>query len=191
MKGLSARDMNSSWKYKWPSNSRLCACGVFLELDCRWSSAWNRRRTQKTSCSTYLGSDKSKRGCTSQELCASKKFHKTASINIRARGNIYIRHRAACTLSSTEPYIYIYFQATPGPRKLHLVILSGRDPDFHRAAISCTGNQYGVRCVYSTQTPADIITLISACLQTEYQHRFCTKFPSLSETQVKHYYTRS
>lgn len=38
MTGLRAKDMNSAQKYKWPPNSMLCACGVFIEVNCKCTS---------------------------------------------------------------------------------------------------------------------------------------------------------
>lgn len=38
MTRLSARDMNSTWKYKWLPNSRLSVCVVFIELKYKCTS---------------------------------------------------------------------------------------------------------------------------------------------------------
>lgn len=100
------------------------------------------------------------------------------------RSNIH--YRTACTASRLPLQSLIYCQANAGPRKLRLVILSAQDPAFLWAAISCTGNQYegAVRRVNSTQEPRYTITLISVCLQTEYQLKVFLLFA----VQVEHYY---
>lgn len=103
--------------------------------------------------------------------------HQTSFIALDAP--IYFRTRNE---HHQEQYLYLplcYLQcflsrcrADTGPRKLHSVILSApHHSAFHSAALSCSGNYEGeVRCVNSTQKPRySYGTLISVCLQTEYQ----------------------